>query len=118
MTQSVIKLSHKSASVRLFPDYDSYRVSDLYSKQRGLGHASELMKKVVEYADEHSIDLYLIAQAYGRNPELSNAQLISFYKRFGFKVVPNRKKPTMMERTCIEKEWKKASDNWNDLMGD
>ena len=47
------------------------------------GYASEVMKKVIESADQHKIMLYL--QATPVDNKISEKDLLSWYEKFGFK---------------------------------
>lgn len=71
---------------------------DVRSELHGLGHGTEVLNLVIRYADYRGVDLWLKVQRNG-DPRsgLSNAQLIPFYRRFGFVVVENTK-PVMMVR--------------------
>jgi GNAT superfamily N-acetyltransferase len=76
---------HESATVRLRYTADARAlVIGLYSKDRNKGHATELMNKVVQYADDRSVTLALIAQQFGQPIGPDNAYLEKFYARFGF----------------------------------
>ena len=82
------RFAYESARVYLMFDDDaetSAQVVDMMSLQRGLGHATEALKKAVSYADEKGISLRLKVQRSG-NPRntLSNEQLVAFYEKFGF----------------------------------
>ena len=51
------------------------------NKFRGLGVATELMKKLINFIEEKKILLVCDVNPYG---DLTKEQLISFYKKFGF----------------------------------
>ena len=64
-------------------------VHRVYAEKRGLGHATGLLRRVAEWADENDLELFLRAQAYGHPVQtiLDNNQLIKFYSKFGFERV-------------------------------
>lgn len=61
-------------------------VHRVYSQDRGKGHATGLLRRVIEWADENDLELFLRAQAYGHPVQtiLDNNQLLKFYGKFGF----------------------------------
>lgn len=80
-----IKFVEGGASANVMPiDRYLHGVQDLYSYERGKGHARRVMERIIAYAEEHRITLFLIAQEYGHERGLSNVQLVEFYKKFGF----------------------------------
>lgn len=82
-------------------DFKYATLSSLRSGVRNQGHATEVMKKIVEYADKHNLGLFLTVQAYGPPDILNNNQLESFYKKFGFEISPTgpkNRKPKQMIR--------------------
>lgn len=85
-TRIVKKFTHQSAQANLrISKNHTARLYNLYSQIRGEGHASGLMKKIVSYADEQGLCLYLDIQRYGKPPGLDNQQLAMFYWEFGFR---------------------------------
>src|SRR4051812_30801182 len=80
-------------------DDKTAKLSSLYSQQRGMGHASSLLKEVTTYADKNGISLWLEVQRYG-NPHdaLDNSQLIRLYEKFGFDVLEDGRVLVMMGR--------------------
>lgn len=82
-----IKFIYESAAVR-FHDWGdgTANLGHLYSKSRRKGHASELMKRVMYYADQHGLETYLTVEPYGRIPGMNKKQLLAFYRKFGFRV--------------------------------
>lgn len=77
----------ESATCRLREHGDGTAdVTHVYAENRGLGHATGLLKAVIEYAESRDLQLYLLARGYGGpiqtmlNPE----QLQAFYEKFGF----------------------------------
>lgn len=76
--------TYKSSSLEL-RERDGYmQLVNLYSKEPGKGHATSLLTKVCEYADQHGVTIQLIAKQYGNSHGLSNEQLSKLYERFGF----------------------------------
>lgn len=69
--------------ISLLPNREAM-LSDLYSREPRKGHATAVMKKAVEFADERGVTLYLQAKRYGYSRGLDNKQLVSFYEKFGF----------------------------------
>jgi len=97
----LIKFSHESASARIVTASDGTgSLTGVYSKERRKGHAKGLMQKVTEYADENQVIVLLTVQRYGYkdNEALDNIQLMQFYKKFGFDVVPTDTKILRMRR--------------------
>lgn len=83
-----IPFSYERASAKLqWMADDLYAVRNLWSQTRGLGHARGIMEKIIKYADDHGLDLFLIAQQYGsvNHPSMNNKELEAFYMKFGFK---------------------------------
>lgn len=64
----------------------TYKVVGLLSTMPGQGHAKNVMQQICAYADDHFLDLVLIAKRfyYSDANGLSNKELIRFYKKFGF----------------------------------
>jgi hypothetical protein len=81
---TTLVFSHKSASLSLKTRDGFLLLTNLYSIKPGNGHATELMGKVEEYADQHKVVIKLIAKQYGNARGLNNDQLVTFYKKFGF----------------------------------
>lgn len=87
-TAKVRVFKHKSASASLVIQLDgSARLSNLYAKDRGHGHASELMTEIVTFADSANLELSLVARRYGYSDSKSpsNAELAHFYEKYGFR---------------------------------
>jgi GNAT superfamily N-acetyltransferase len=87
---------YKQATARLyFLDFGLWAVSNVYSQKRGQGHATGVMRQIIDFADQNGIVLKLMIQRYG-NPNqkgLDNQQLESFYRGFGFLKDPHQTKP-------------------------
>lgn len=95
------KFNYESATAQLnFYDDGLVTLSHVYSKKRGLGHATGVVRLVTEFADEKGIDLTLQVRRYGHTDMLSpsNEQLIEFYSKFGFNRLRDRNKKIMMTR--------------------
>ena len=65
-----------------------YSLTNLYSVEVRKGHATGLMQKVIALADEHDFRIWLTARQYGNPHGMPTELLIPFYKRFGFKLLP------------------------------
>lgn len=85
-------------------DSKTAKLSNLYSQERGKGHATSLLEEVMDYADKNGISLWLEVQRYG-NPRngLDNSQLIRLYEKFGFDVLEDRRTLVMMGRYPLER---------------
>lgn len=80
-------LRHESATVKLVHwNKDVVSLTNLYSKERRKGHATELMKIVCQLADNEGFLLQLVPGRYGHPIGPDNAVLIKFYESFGFKL--------------------------------
>lgn len=55
------------------------------SDSRGKGKASQVLKDLTQLADKHQVTLALQPQPFGAEKGLNTVQLISWYKRYGFK---------------------------------
>lgn len=75
---------HESASVMVTPAEDHYWISHLYSIVPRKGHATVVLQKVVDWADENELVLKLTAKQYGNVHGLTTKQLHTFYQKFGF----------------------------------
>ena len=73
-------------------------IEDFFSKNRGKGEGSELLKIVCKYADDNKLNLLLEASPDDEENALNLDQLINLYQKFGFEVVPDGKTPPMMIR--------------------
>ncbi len=91
-------IKHKSASLTLRPLEDNkVWLADLYAEERMQGHATELLQKVINQADEDGIILQLDARQYGDTHGMTTGALIIFYESFGFHHVTGLTKH-LMER--------------------
>ena len=62
--------------------------SSIYSIDRSQGNAGKVMQKIVDIADKHGVTIALEAKPFGGksgSPILTKSQLVSFYKKYGFK---------------------------------
>ncbi len=61
-------------------------VSNVISNRRGRGHATQVMRHICQYADEHQMSLLLEVQqyAYADSDSPDNAGLTRWYRKFGF----------------------------------
>lgn len=83
-----LSMRYGSASLLLHIQGDQAAISSLYANDRRKGDATELMRRTVEYADEHGLTLHLKAQQFGHPTDgPNNKQLVAFYEQFGFEVV-------------------------------
>lgn len=95
-----IYFRYRGASARVVPlDKYTYAVSNVYSKTRNAGEATNVMWQIVSFADERDIILCLVVQRYGYADRYSpdNMGLVEFYEKFGFKV-DSQGWPTTMRR--------------------
>lgn len=87
MKNNGILIKYESASARVKQVDGEYVLINVYSRDRGKGHGSGLMERVIEYADRNQIRLKLIARPYktvARGDILSSEALVDFYRRYGF----------------------------------
>lgn len=83
-------LRHKTASGTLWRvSEDRMMFSNLYSIQRGKGHATELMEKICEIADNENCLIRLEAKQYGDVHGLTTDELVEFYSKFDFVLTPH-----------------------------
>lgn len=96
------RLAYGSASVYLnFDDEEETgaKVTDLMSFTKGQGHASGVLRKATQYADERVLYLWLEAQRNGDpHTGLSNEQLVQLYEKHGFVKSEGNRQPVVMER--------------------
>jgi GNAT superfamily N-acetyltransferase len=80
--------------VGLYYDHNnnSLFISDLYIKQesRGKGVGTKIMNSIVQFADGLNLPIVLIPESDDDN--VSNKDLMNFYKKFGFVVNTGKKK--------------------------
>lgn len=78
---------HGGASGQLrFLDHEHAVLANVHSVNRGQGEGTELMKKIVAYADRHGLTVYLRAQRFTSRDAPDNNQLVAWYQKFGFEV--------------------------------
>jgi GNAT superfamily N-acetyltransferase len=78
----------------LFPDGNFIEIETLLIKDefKNKGYGKELLKKAIEYAKSNNqTRVYLNASPMG-NTGLALPELVSFYKKFGFEVIPQTDK--------------------------
>lgn len=101
MARKLHKFTNKSATALLFIAEDkTAKLTSVYSKSRQNGHATLLMRDVIEFADKNGLTLWLEVQRYGYSDSksLDNSGLETFYSKFGFSRVNDGNKPVMMHR--------------------
>ena len=93
-----------TAKLAVYDDETAY-LSNVFSRRRGLGHASKVMNMVTDYADEHGLYLYLEAKQYGYSDSkaLRNEDLVVFYEKFGFIRIGNSPEKIEMYRHSLER---------------
>lgn len=71
---------------------NSLFISDLYIKQeyRGKGIGSKIMSSITQFSDNLGIPMVLIPESDDEN--VSNKELINFYKKFGFVINKGKQK--------------------------
>ena len=86
MQRQYAEFFHNGASCTVVHEGEHGKLIRVYSKIRGQGHATALLTKVCEWADENGVYLNLIAMGYGGPVQtmLDPRQLRSFYEKFGF----------------------------------
>jgi len=87
-TVKKFKLGMASAQLLIWDDGTS-RLSNVYSRDRGLGQATRLLEKIAAFADEQKLSIFLTVKRFGYadRKALTNAQLVEFYSKFGFEIV-------------------------------
>lgn len=86
MTIQRLQFRHETASCVLVVVDGIGRVSSVHAKVRHAGHATGLLKSVIDFADKNDLELYLEAKPYGHpiHTILQLNELVEFYKQFGF----------------------------------
>ena len=62
--------------------------SSIQSMDKGQGNAGRVMQKIVDIADKHGVTIALTPKPFGGkngSPILTKSQLVTFYKKYGFK---------------------------------
>lgn len=92
--RSIQSLYPEIDRVGLYYDHNnnSLFISDLYIKQesRGKGVGTKIMNSIVQFADGLNLPIVLIPESDDDN--VSNKDLMNFYKKFGFVVNTGKKK--------------------------
>lgn len=82
---TTVKFKNEFASALLVVwDNSSATISNLYSRKRRYGFGTEVIKQIVEFADNNNLRLILKAEEYGRYAKPDNSKLTKFYEKFGF----------------------------------
>lgn len=87
MSTKGIRISFESASASIKEVNGEHMLVNVYARDRGKGHASGLMDRVIYYADKNQLRLKLIARPYktvARGDVLSPEALVEFYRKYGF----------------------------------
>ena len=95
-----VPFRYESASAKIRLIEGEYVLRNIYASKRSQGHGTGLMREVEAFASKHNLRLVLEVRAYSsvtRKDILDEAQLIEFYKKFGF-IIDHRKPPTWMVR--------------------
>jgi hypothetical protein len=96
-----LKFTHEAATARvtLWDDNIAY-ISGVYSRIRGAGQASQVLRDICEFGDDNQMVLQLDVSSYGydNHLKLTDEQLLEWYGKFGFKIVPDGGFPILMER--------------------
>lgn len=102
-----IVFRHESAKLLLdiHPDNDAVAYG-LRSRQLNQGHALAVGQKVLDYADERHLNLWLEAFPYGTDPrEPGFRDLVALYSRYGFvRAATSRSRGYWMYRLWRTKE--------------
>lgn len=102
-----LRFTYGGASAKLVKQNRTLAVlSTLYSRQLGQGHATQVVQKIVDYADAHGFTLILIANPFGygtSHPVPDIYRLTAFYQKFGFEFEHGSKPPYFMTRLPREK---------------
>lgn len=96
-----LKFTHETSTARLtIWDNNVGHITGVYSRVRGQGYASQLLTSIIQYADENYLKLILEVESYGKDDlqKLNNDQLVGFYSKFGFEIVPDGGSPLLMDR--------------------
>ena len=92
---------HESATATVFVATDrTAAIARVLAQKPKQGHGTLLMHQICEWADKNDRLLWLEGQRvpYSRRGGRSNEDLIHFYEKFGFQVVDDGERPTLMER--------------------
>lgn len=87
ITPKPLHFKYGSARAKLYQlESDLFALSDLWSEERGKGHATKVLQQIVDFADMERVTIKLIVQPYGHPiaTSLDNRKLEGFYQRFGF----------------------------------
>lgn len=83
----LIRFKYEGASAKLtvWGAHDA-TLSSIFSLSRGKGHATQLLEKIMDYADKNDLTVVILVQAYHYADRMSpnNAGLRHWYRKFGF----------------------------------
>lgn len=89
LTRTTFKYGDAQVTL-VYEDDHTAKLIGLHSRTRGRGDATAVMMEAMHHADKHNIAIHLEVQRFGDpHGSLDNAQLVSFYERFGFDLVDN-----------------------------
>lgn len=86
----IVPFTYGRASAKLVMwDRTNATLSNVFSIERGKGHATEVLRRVVAHADKNKLTLLLEAKQYGYADKMSpdNFGLRRWYAKFGFEHV-------------------------------
>lgn len=96
---NIIDFEHESATCQIVEwDDGTLSLSNVYSTVRRQGHATKLLTKVMLWVDEQGKLLKTAAEAHGPGDKMTTAQLVEYYKKFGFESLTNATNYVYMER--------------------
>lgn len=84
---------------KYFPSgrYLSIRDINVETLERGKGYGKKLMEKIIQFAKKEGVDtLHLNAYAKTGRRALSQDDLVEFYKKFGFEVIKQGRRNSVM----------------------
>ena len=78
-------------------------ISTIQSLEKGQGHATKVMKMMCKIADKYNVTMALDPSPFGKDPNrMNSAQLVQFYKKFGFEFAKGEDDFGDMERLPIQ----------------
>lgn len=83
------KYKSATAKVYIYPNGEAW-VYEVHAKKKRKGHGTNLMRKIVTWADKKGYTLRLQANAWGKKSFKKNSDLAAFYMRFGFTIDDNQ----------------------------
>jgi GNAT superfamily N-acetyltransferase len=90
MTTHTHEFRYESATCAVSVNGTKAKLLRVHAKTRGQGHATALLKRVMAWVDSNGYSISLVVKSYGHPTQtiMSNDQLIEFYKKFGFELIP------------------------------